>query len=47
MIDGTARWIELMAAVADPAERGRMVDRINASGASLRDRVARTKREDA
>ncbi len=47
VIDGTARWLELMAAVTDPGERARMVDRISASGAPLRDRLARTKREDA
>jgi hypothetical protein len=39
LIDGTVRWLETMAAVADPALRARMVDRIAASGAVLRDRI--------
>ena len=42
LIDGTARWLETMAAVADPALRARMVDQIAASGAILRDRIGRS-----
>ncbi|MEA2607873.1 MAG: hypothetical protein QOJ75_116, partial [Chloroflexota bacterium] len=42
VIDGTVRWLESMAAVADPALRARMVDRIAASGAILRDRIGST-----
>jgi hypothetical protein len=47
VIDGTARWLEVMAAIADPAQRSRMVARIVAGGAMLRDRIDRTLREDA
>jgi hypothetical protein len=36
IIDGSARWIETMAAVADPAIRARMVEAISAAGAALR-----------
>ena len=39
VIDGTVRWLETMAAIADPALRARMVDQIAASGAVLRDRI--------
>ena len=42
VIDGTVRWLETMAVIADPALRARMADRIAASGATLRDRIART-----
>ncbi len=45
LIDGTVRWLETMAAVADPAVRARMVDRIAASGAVLRDRIGTSTRE--
>ena len=41
VIDGTARWLRTMATVADPAERGRMVERIEASATLLRGRAAR------
>jgi hypothetical protein len=36
VIDGTARWVEAMAAVHDEQERRRMVDRIRARGIELR-----------
>ena len=39
VIDGTVRWLETMAAIADPALRARMVDQIAASGVVLRDRI--------
>ena len=39
VIDGTVRWLETMAAVADPGLRARMADRIAASGTALRDRM--------
>jgi methyl-accepting chemotaxis protein len=36
IIDGNARWIETMAAIADPATRARMVETISAAARSLR-----------
>jgi hypothetical protein len=45
VIDGTVRWLETMAAIADPAVRARMVDRIAASGATLRSRLGPATRE--
>lgn len=45
VIDGTVRWLETMAAMADPAARARMAARIAASGTTLRDRIGRTTRE--
>jgi hypothetical protein len=36
IIDGSARWIETMAAVADPAIRARMVETISAAARSIR-----------
>ncbi len=39
VIDGTARWLETMAAIDDPAVRARMVARIEASGRRLRGRL--------
>ncbi len=45
VIDGTARWVEVMAAVADAGQRARMVEQIRAAGAMLRDRIDRTKHE--
>ena len=40
VVDGTARWLEVMAAVADPVLRGRMVDQIAAAAQTLRGRIA-------
>jgi hypothetical protein len=45
VIDGTVRWLETMAAVADPARRAQMVEQIAASGAILRDRIRTAPRE--
>jgi hypothetical protein len=45
VIDGTARWLATMATIADSATRDRMVRRIAASGAALRDRVNSTRGE--
>jgi hypothetical protein len=45
VIDGTARWVEVMAAVADAGQRARMVEQIQAAGSMLRDRIDRTKHE--
>ena len=42
VIDGTVRWLETMASIADPAVRARMVSQIAASGALLRERIRRT-----
>jgi hypothetical protein len=47
VIDGTVRWLETMAAIADPALRARMAERIAASGTTLRGRIDRTAREHA
>jgi hypothetical protein len=44
VIDGTARWLETMAAIGDPAVRAAMVRRIGASGDLLRDRIDRVSR---
>ena len=41
VIDGTARWLRTMATILDPAERARMVGRIEASATLLRRRAAR------
>ena len=41
VIDGTARWLGTMATITDPAERRRMVERIEASATLLRERAAR------
>ena len=41
VIDGTARWLETMASVADPVVRAAMVHRIAAGAATLRDRISR------
>jgi hypothetical protein len=45
VIDGTVRWLETMATIADPALRARMAGRIAASGTTLRGRIGAT-RED-
>jgi hypothetical protein len=47
VIDGTARWLETMAVIADPALRARMAGRTSASGATLRQRIMDATREDA
>ena len=39
VIDGTVRWLESMATIADPTQRARMVEQIAASGADLRGRI--------
>ena len=41
VIDGTARWLGTMATITDPAQRRRMVERIEASATLLRRRAAR------
>ena len=46
VIDGTVRWLETMAVIGDPAQRGRMAARIAASGATLRGRIGHSRRED-
>ena len=46
VIDGTARWLETMAVIGDPALRARMVERIAATGITLRDRIGRMSMED-
>jgi hypothetical protein len=45
VIDGTVRWLETMATIADPTLRTQMVDRIAASGVALRSRIDTTRRE--
>jgi hypothetical protein len=45
VIDGTVRWLETMATIADPAIRDRMVRQIAASGALLRARIGSTRGE--
>jgi len=45
VIDGTVRWLDTMATIADPDQRGRMVKRIAASAATLRHRMSETSRE--
>jgi hypothetical protein len=45
VIEGTVRWLQTMAAVAEPAVRDRMVRRIAASGTVLRDRIGSTTTE--
>ncbi len=40
VIDGTARWLETLAAVASPALRATMVRRVTASGEVLRARIS-------
>ena len=40
IIDGTARWLELIAVIEDPASRARMAAQIAASGDELRRRLA-------
>jgi hypothetical protein len=45
VIEGTVRWLETMATVADPAVRARMAGRIAESGATLRRRIGPTIRE--
>ena len=47
VIDGTVRWLETMATIADPALRARMAARIAESGASLRERIGPVNREHA
>jgi hypothetical protein len=47
VIDGTVRWLETMAVVADPALRARMAERIAASATNLRGRIDPTRRERA
>jgi hypothetical protein len=42
VIDGTVRWLQTMATIAEPAVRDRMVQRIAASGAALRGRMGST-----
>lgn len=42
VIEGTERWLATMATIADPAIRDRMVQRVAASGAALRDRISST-----
>jgi hypothetical protein len=42
VIDGTVRWLQTMATIAEPAVRDRMVQRIAASGAALRARMGST-----
>jgi hypothetical protein len=39
VIDGTVRWLETMATIADPALRARMAGRIAASSTALRERI--------
>ncbi|TMF36263.1 MAG: hypothetical protein E6I26_08460 [Chloroflexi bacterium] len=45
VIDGVVRWLETTATVAEPAVRERMVRRVGASGATLRDRIGSTRGE--
>ncbi len=45
VIEGTVRWLETMATIADPALRARMAARIAESGATLRGRIDATTRE--
>lgn len=47
VIDGTVRWLETMAAIADPVVRARMAERIAASGTTLRGRIGRATQEDS
>ncbi len=47
VIDGTVRWLETMAVVADPVLRARMAERIATSAAALRERIDPTRRERA
>ena len=47
VIDGTVRWLETMAVIADPAVRARMSAQIAADGATIRRRIAGHSREDA
>lgn len=47
VIDGTVRWLETIAVIADPALRARMAGQIAAAGATLRGRIAGKNREDA
>ncbi len=47
VIDGTVRWLETMAVIADPATRARMAEQIASSGTTLRGRIAGKTREDA
>jgi len=47
VIDGTVRWLETMAVIADPALRARMAEQIAAAGATLRGRIDGKTREDA
>ena len=44
VIDGTARWLESMATIADAATRQRMVRQVAASASVLRDRIGSTRR---
>jgi hypothetical protein len=41
LIEGTARWVEVIAAVADAGQRTRMVEQIRSAGSMLRDRIDR------
>jgi hypothetical protein len=43
VIDGTVRWLETIATIADPALRARMAARIAESGTTLRARIASTR----
>ncbi|MEO8228708.1 MAG: CehA/McbA family metallohydrolase [Chloroflexota bacterium] len=45
VIDGTVRWLETMAAIADPAVRARMAEQIAASATILQDRMSPATRE--
>ena len=45
VIDGTGRWLATIAAIDSPALRSRMVARIAASGATLRDRLDQSTRK--
>jgi hypothetical protein len=47
VIDGTVRWLETMAVIADPVLRARLAERIAASGTALRDRIDPTRKERA
>ena len=47
VVDGTVRWLETMAVVADPVLRAKMAERIAASAAALRGRIDPTRRERA
>jgi len=45
VIEGSARWLEVMAAVADPATRSRMIEQIRAAAETLRRRTGPVRSE--